>query len=63
MASMGWHCIIIWECQLKSKQREQTLKSLEFTLSRIFIQDHKKKQYQPTGDNCMRAAEPTSNTY
>lgn len=28
LASMGWHCITIWECQLKPKVREATLESL-----------------------------------
>ena len=28
LAKMGWHCITIWECELKPKRREQTLKSL-----------------------------------
>lgn len=33
---MGWHCITVWECQLKPAIREQTLKSLEYTLNHIF---------------------------
>lgn len=39
LANMGWHCITIWGCQLKPKVREQTLKSLSFTLNHIYIQD------------------------
>lgn len=39
LASMGWHCITIWECELKPKVREKTLESLTFTLNRIFLQD------------------------
>ena len=31
LAAMGWHCITIWECQLKQAIREQTLQSLEYT--------------------------------
>ena len=30
---MGWHCITVWECQLKPKAREQTLESLAYTLN------------------------------
>jgi len=37
LASMGWHCITVWECQLKPALREQTLKSLEYTLNHIFF--------------------------
>ena len=28
LATMGWHCITIWECELKPKLREKTLESL-----------------------------------
>ena len=40
LAKMGWHCITIWECELKPKFREQTLESLAFTLNRIWMNDH-----------------------
>ena len=36
---MGWHCITIWECELKPKVREKTLESLGYTLNKIFLQD------------------------
>ncbi|MBO4839782.1 MAG: DNA mismatch endonuclease Vsr [Bacteroidaceae bacterium] len=42
LASMGWHCITIWECELKPKLREQTLDSLAYTLNHIWLQDLKK---------------------
>ena len=34
---LGWHTIIIWECQLKPKQRYTTLQALEQTLNKIFL--------------------------
>ena len=40
LAQMGWHCITVWECQLKPKVRERTLEALVYTLNRIFLQDH-----------------------
>lgn len=40
LADMGWHVIVVWECQLKPDKREQTLASLAFTLNRIYLQDH-----------------------
>lgn len=43
LASIGWHCITIWECQLKPKVREATLESLSYTLSLIYLNDHKVK--------------------
>ena len=40
LAAMGWHCITIWECELKPKVREKTLESLGYTLNKIYLQDH-----------------------
>ena len=41
LAAMGWHCITIWECELKPKLRERTLDSLAFTLNHIWLEDHR----------------------
>ena len=40
LAAMGWHCITVWECELTSKKREETLDSLAYTLNHIYLQDH-----------------------
>ena len=40
LAEMGWHCITIWECELKPSKREQTFKSLAFTLNKIWLEEH-----------------------
>ena len=40
LAAMGWHCITVWECELKPSHREQTLDSIAFTLNHIYLQDH-----------------------
>ena len=40
LASMEWHCITVWECELKSQKREETLDSIAFTLNHIWLQDH-----------------------
>ena len=40
LAEMGWHCITIWECELKQSKREDTLKSLVYTLNKIWLDDH-----------------------
>ena len=55
---MGWHCITVWECQLKPKVREQTLQSLEFTLNHISLEDHKVKRYELPEEEMTMAAEP-----
>lgn len=33
LAAMGWHCITVWECELKPQRREKMLESLEYTLN------------------------------
>ena len=59
LAAMGWHCITIWECQLKPKVRMETLDSLAYTLNHIFLEDRKIRTYQiaETNDSLM-VAEP-----
>jgi DNA mismatch endonuclease (patch repair protein) len=44
LAEMGWHCITVWECELKPSKREETLESLAFTLNHIWLQDRKYKK-------------------
>ena len=40
LASMGWHCITVWECELTPTKLEETLESIAFTLNHIWLQDH-----------------------
>ena len=56
LAQMGWHSIVVWECELKPKQKEQTLDSIAFTLNHIFLQDRKVK-YEPIEPQYQMAAE------
>lgn len=58
LAEMGWHCITVWECQLKPAVREQTLRSLAFTLNHIFLQDHSLNRYVVPEEQMPLAAEP-----
>ena len=37
LARMGWHCLTIWECELKADKRDKTLESLTYTLNQIFL--------------------------
>ena len=61
LAEMGWHCITVWECELKPSKREETLNAIAFTLNHIFLQDHSlPKPYQTIeeeGDIPMAAEE------
>ena len=43
LAEMGWHCITVWECELKPNRRENTIESIAFTLNHIWLQDHSVK--------------------
>ena len=43
LAAMGWHCITVWECDLKPSKREETLESIASTLNHIWLQDHQAK--------------------
>lgn len=58
LATMGWHCITVWECQLKPAVKERTLESLAFTLNRIFLNDHSIRRYELPEEDCAVAAEP-----
>ena len=64
LASKGWHCITIWECELKTAKRERALESLSFTLYNIFLQDHSTKRYEIPEEVPMMAADesPIYNT-
>ena len=62
VAKMGWHCITVWECELKPSKREETLDSLAFTLNHIWLQDHSLKNVayaaiEEENDSMLIAAE------
>lgn len=56
LALMGWHCITIWECQLKPKVRKETLESLVNTLHHIYMKDRRNKDYEIPDENYVVAA-------
>ena len=57
LAAMGWHCITVWECQLKPAVRTKTLESLAFTLNHIFLQDHSVRHYELPQEDSQIVAE------
>ncbi len=58
LADMGWHSITVWECELKPKRREATLRLLERTLNRLWMDDHGVKTlYEPWEEERQMAAE------
>lgn len=54
LARMGWHCVVVWECELRENKahlpqmsgektlREKTLERLVATLNHIYFLDHNK---------------------
>lgn len=65
LAKMGWHCITVWECELKPSKREETLRSLAFTLNKIWLEEHAVigKPYPKLEEedwNHLKAAEETN---
>ena len=62
LARMGWHCMTIWECELKPKKREQTLLALEYTLNHIYLNDHT-MSYSINEEKPLMVAENETNTY
>ena len=58
LAEMGWHMIVVWECELNPAVREQTLESLAFTLNHIFLQDRSIRRYEQPEEDSVMLAEP-----
>lgn len=56
LAAMGWHCITIWECELKPKKREETLDAIAFTLNHIYLQDYTKPIFNESFEKEMLIA-------
>lgn len=58
LKSMGWHMVEVWECQLKPKQREETLRGLLRTLNLISLENHGARfRYTLEEDESSMAAE------
>lgn len=38
LQAAGWHVLVVWECQLTTKRRSETLRDLDLALSRIVLQ-------------------------
>lgn len=41
LRNMGWHVIVVWECQLKTAQRDATLHGLKDLLLQLYLDDHR----------------------
>ena len=64
LAQMGWHCITVWECELRPAVREMTLQALAHTLNQIYLDDHHVKRcYELDEDEHLMAAEEETRIY
>lgn len=57
----GWQVIVVWECELKPKQIEETMTKVELQLNENFLNLHKHKRspfvYHQESDLPMAAEE------
>ena len=44
---LGWHTVVIWECQLKPHERDNTLSHLEYILSTTYLNDRRTNRPKP----------------
>jgi DNA mismatch endonuclease (patch repair protein) len=56
LRNMGWHTIIIWQCQLKKKVRQDYLKALAYTINKIFLINYGCKDNAKTNDENLQIA-------
>ena len=45
LRDLGWHVVTIWQCQLKAKNKEITLESLDYTLNSFYLSELKINNY------------------
>ena len=61
LKEMGWNVMTVWECQLTKKERESTLREIEYLLNRAFLERQKPKDsYGPVPISTDMAAEHTT---
>lgn len=60
LETMGWHCITIWECELKSKNKEATLETLLCTLGKIVLRKQCKWKYEMEEEESLMVAAENS---
>ena len=44
LLQMGWNVLVVWECQLKPKVRERTLRGLEYYINKSFLDRYRIKK-------------------
>lgn len=62
LIKLGWGVMVVWECQLRPKQRENTLQEIVYRLSTAYLQNknvNRLVSYDATSENIDVAAEDT----
>ena len=62
LADNGWQVIVVWECQLKPKLIENTMRLVELRLNECFLAIHKQKIRQYELDDAPLATAAESET-
>ena len=44
LRALGWRTMVVWECQLKPKTRQQTLDSIAYLLNQAFLDKYRKPE-------------------
>lgn len=44
LKELGWNTLVVWECQLKPKVREQTLNEILYWLNEAYLHIYRKKE-------------------
>lgn len=59
---IGWRTMVIWECQLKPRNKDKTLDAIVSALNQVFIDKYKiiPKRYSTSKDNLSIVAEEIS---
>lgn len=62
LRALGWRTMVVWECQLKPKCRQQTLTEVADLLRKAFVERHRPKGYAlpHEADGLLVAAEPAA---
>lgn len=55
---LGWKTMVVWECQLKPKVRQQTLHEVTYLLNKANLDELHKKYQLPEETNRVAADEP-----
>lgn len=63
LKSQGWNVLVVWECQLTKKRRQNTLMALSLKLSEILLNLNGVKRYNDDymNDNVMLVADHEEN--